>query len=93
MSIFRQYVVPALILVVFLVALVAASARSFLPGDMAAPAPIEGEPVGLVSQDKLVEGSEPLHLGQFYIGQFHLGQFYIGQFYIGQFCIGQFSID
>ncbi|WP_045053948.1 hypothetical protein [Aliterella atlantica] len=41
MTIFRQYVLPFLIVLVFFVALVAVSARIFLPSDMAAPAPIE----------------------------------------------------
>lgn len=41
MAIFRQYIAPLLIVLVFLVALVAVAARSFLPADMAAPAPIE----------------------------------------------------
>lgn len=41
MAIFRQYVAPFLIVLVFLVALVAVGARSFLVSDMAAPAPIE----------------------------------------------------
>ncbi|NES82180.1 MAG: hypothetical protein F6K10_12695 [Moorea sp. SIO2B7] len=41
MAFFRQYITPLLVLLVFLVALVAVSARSFLPSDMAAPAPIE----------------------------------------------------
>jgi Na+-transporting methylmalonyl-CoA/oxaloacetate decarboxylase gamma subunit len=41
MSIFRQYIAPFLIVLVFLVALLAVSARIFLPSDMAAPAPIE----------------------------------------------------
>ncbi|MCL1472115.1 hypothetical protein [Argonema antarcticum] len=41
MAFFREYVTPFLILLVFLVALVAVSARIFLPSDMAAPAPIE----------------------------------------------------
>lgn len=41
MAIFRQYILPFLIVIVFLVSLVAVSARAFLPGDMAAPAPIE----------------------------------------------------
>ncbi|MBD2300122.1 hypothetical protein H6G80_16095 [Nostoc sp. FACHB-87] len=41
MSIIRQYIAPLLVLLVFLVALVAVSARIFLPADMAAPAPIE----------------------------------------------------
>ncbi|GAB4377206.1 MAG: hypothetical protein Kow00121_26010 [Elainellaceae cyanobacterium] len=41
MAIFRQYIAPFLIVLVFLVALLAVSARIFLPADMAAPAPIE----------------------------------------------------
>ncbi|MBD0344178.1 MAG: hypothetical protein ICV63_04985 [Coleofasciculus sp. Co-bin14] len=41
MAFFRQYVAPFLIVLVFLVALLAVSARIFLPSDMAAPAPIE----------------------------------------------------
>ncbi len=39
MAIFRQYIAPFLIVLVFLVALLAVTARSFLPADMAAPAP------------------------------------------------------
>jgi hypothetical protein len=41
MNFFRQYISPLIIFLVFLVALVAVSARIFLPADMAAPAPIE----------------------------------------------------
>jgi hypothetical protein len=41
MAIFRQYIAPFLIVLVFLVALLAVSARIFLPSDMAMPAPIE----------------------------------------------------
>ncbi len=41
MAIFRQYVLPFAIVFVFFIALVAVSARIFLPSDMAAPAPIE----------------------------------------------------
>ncbi|HEY9603779.1 MAG TPA: hypothetical protein V6C85_19345 [Allocoleopsis sp.] len=41
MAIFRQFIAPFLIVLVFLVALLAVSARIFLPSDMAAPAPIE----------------------------------------------------
>ena len=41
MSIFRQYIAPLLIVLVFVVALLAVSARIFLPNDMAAPAPVE----------------------------------------------------
>ena len=39
MAIFRQYIAPILTLIIFLIALIAVSARIFLPGDMAAPAP------------------------------------------------------
>jgi hypothetical protein len=39
MRIFRQYIAPFAIVVVFLIALLAVSARIFLPSDMAAPAP------------------------------------------------------
>ncbi|MBD2356186.1 hypothetical protein H6G41_16395 [Tolypothrix sp. FACHB-123] len=41
MAIFRQYIAPLLVVLVFILALVAVSARIFLPSDMAAPAPIE----------------------------------------------------
>lgn len=41
MAIFRQYIAPFLIVLVFLVALLSVTARIFLPSDMAAPAPIE----------------------------------------------------
>ncbi len=41
MALFRQYVAPLLIVLVFLVALLAVSSRIFLAEDMAAPAPIE----------------------------------------------------
>ena len=48
MAIFRQYIAPLLAVLVFVFALVAVSARIFLPSDMAAPAPIEE--VGINSQ-------------------------------------------
>jgi hypothetical protein len=41
MAIIRQYIAPFLAILVFTLALVAVSARIFLPSDMAAPAPIE----------------------------------------------------
>jgi hypothetical protein len=41
MTVFRQFIAPLLIVLVFVVALVAVGARIFLPSDMAAPAPIE----------------------------------------------------
>ena len=42
MTFFRQYIAPFLIVLIFLVALVSVSIRTFLPSDMAAPAPIDG---------------------------------------------------
>jgi hypothetical protein len=41
MAFFRQYIAPLIVVLVFVFALVTVSARLFLPGDMAAPAPIE----------------------------------------------------
>ncbi|MBD1834177.1 MULTISPECIES: hypothetical protein [Cyanophyceae] len=41
MAIIREYIAPFLAIFIFLIALVAVSARIFLPSDMAAPAPIE----------------------------------------------------
>jgi hypothetical protein len=41
MAIFRQYIAPLIVVLIFLLALVAVSVRIFLPADMAAPAPIE----------------------------------------------------
>ncbi|MEM6447414.1 MAG: hypothetical protein AAF704_12750 [Cyanobacteria bacterium P01_D01_bin.123] len=40
-AILRQYIFPLLVVLTFLFALVVVSARSFLPDDMAQPAPIE----------------------------------------------------
>ncbi|MBF2037190.1 MAG: hypothetical protein IGR92_17350 [Leptolyngbyaceae cyanobacterium T60_A2020_046] len=45
MAFFRSYIAPLLIVLTFLVAMLAVSARIFLPSDMLAPAPIE-TPVG-----------------------------------------------
>ncbi len=50
MSIIRSYVIPFLILIVFLVAMLAVSARIWLPSDMLAPAPIDGDELAMVSQ-------------------------------------------
>lgn len=47
MSFFRSYIAPLLIVLTFLIAMLAVSARIFLPSDMMAPAPIE-EPTGQV---------------------------------------------
>ncbi|MGD1854705.1 MAG: hypothetical protein ACFB2W_10670 [Leptolyngbyaceae cyanobacterium] len=50
MSIIRSYVIPFLILVVFLVAMVAVSARIWLPSDMLAPAPIDGDELAMLGK-------------------------------------------
>jgi hypothetical protein len=47
MNFFRQYISPFLILAMFLLALAAVSSRAFLDSDMAAPAPVNVEEVGL----------------------------------------------
>lgn len=59
MAIFRQYILPFLIVLVFGVALLAVSARIFLPEDMAAPAPIteielDSQPAAKVDLDAVV---------------------------------------
>ena len=61
MTIIRQYIAPLIAILVFFVALVAVSARIFLPADMAAPAPIE-EPIA----DKQAAGVNPIFLGFIY---------------------------
>jgi hypothetical protein len=43
MSFFRQYIAPFLVVMLFSVALLAVSARIFLPEDMAQPAPLTEE--------------------------------------------------
>lgn len=48
MAFLRAYVAPLLIVLTFVVAMVAVSARIFLPSDMMAPAPIE-ESIGKVT--------------------------------------------
>ena len=55
MSFFRSYIAPLLIVLIFAVAMLAVSARMFLPSDMMAPAPIE-EPLssaGMTSTARL----------------------------------------
>jgi hypothetical protein len=49
MRFFRAYIAPLLIVLTFLVAMVAVSARIFLPSDMMAPAPVEGIPAAASS--------------------------------------------
>ncbi|MFH7245120.1 MAG: hypothetical protein ACHWZW_19975 [Spirulina sp.] len=52
MSFFRSYIAPLLIVLIFAVAMLAVSARIFLPSDMMAPAPLE-EPVSTLPTDLL----------------------------------------
>ncbi len=67
MSFFRSYIAPLLIVLIFAVAMLAVSARIFLPSDMMAPAPIEETvstrpPVPLSSRDGLAPDlSELIH--------------------------------
>ncbi|MEO1133195.1 MAG: hypothetical protein AAFX40_10870 [Cyanobacteria bacterium J06639_1] len=49
-AIIRQYVFPFLVLLTFIFALVVVSARSFLPEDMAQPAPIDPVSAVLVAR-------------------------------------------
>jgi len=42
MAFFRAYIAPLFIVLIFVVAMVAVSARIFLPSDMMAPAPVDG---------------------------------------------------
>ncbi len=58
MTIIRQYIAPLIAILVFFAALVAVSARIFLPADMAAPAPIEE-----VSPKKQAAAVNPIFLG------------------------------
>ena len=48
MTFFRSYIAPLLIVLTFVIAMVAVSARIFLPSDMMAPAPVE-ESIGVVA--------------------------------------------
>jgi hypothetical protein len=53
MAIIRQYIAPFLAILVFTLALVAVSARIFLPSDMAAPAPTEEVGVSFIPETGL----------------------------------------
>ena len=59
-AILRQYVIPALIFAVFLFTLVVVSARSFIPGDMAQPAPIDGDELSLLSPQSVSLADAPI---------------------------------
>lgn len=51
MGFFRQYIAPLFIFLIFAVALLAVSARIFLPSDMMAPAPV-AEPVSVIQGER-----------------------------------------
>ena len=59
MAFFRSYVAPFLIVLVFLVAMLAVSARIFLPSDMMATAPIEDVPTGDAATPDVAVGQMP----------------------------------
>ena len=56
MGFFRQYIAPLFIVLIFAIALLATSARIFLPSDMMAPAPIEGDELALLSKTLISDG-------------------------------------
>ncbi|EDX84361.1 hypothetical protein S7335_2058 [Synechococcus sp. PCC 7335] len=60
MGFFRQYIAPLFIVLIFAIALLAVSARIFLPSDMMAPAPIE-EPISVLLEHDYVS-TNPMHL-------------------------------
>ncbi|MGB0560449.1 MAG: hypothetical protein ACPGVO_01420 [Spirulinaceae cyanobacterium] len=47
---FRQFIAPLFVVLIFIVALVAVSARIFLPGDLQAPAPVSDADRAAVSR-------------------------------------------
>lgn len=55
MAILRQFIAPLIAVLIFSLALVAVSARIFLPSDMAAPAPIEEDGVGRLENSTFQE--------------------------------------
>ena len=55
MSIIRSYVIPFLILIVFLIAMLAVSARIWLPSDMMASAQIYGEELVMAARELLYD--------------------------------------
>lgn len=63
MSFLREYIAPLLIVLVFLISLLAVSARIFLPTDMAAPAPIEE----ISPQDKQAQGLNAENIASLFV--------------------------
>lgn len=62
MQFFRQYISPLLIFLIFLLALVAVSARIFLPSDMIAPAPVSVENVNRYMPQSVIWQQSPSKL-------------------------------
>ncbi len=60
MAFFRQYIAPLIVVLLFAVALVAASARIFLPDDMAGPAQMEEVAPAAPSVSSLPIASTPI---------------------------------
>ncbi len=54
MGFFRQYIAPLFIVLIFAIALLATSARIFLPSDMMAPAPMSPAPTEQLSTQQPV---------------------------------------
>jgi hypothetical protein len=60
MNIIRQYIAPLIAVIIFFIALVATSARIFLPADMAAPAPIDqGVGFNVNGEENLLSAMSP----------------------------------
>ncbi len=59
MTFFRQYIAPFFIVLIFLVALLAVSARIFLPADMAQPAPTEDMAAGQLQPGNYGHNTNP----------------------------------
>lgn len=56
MAFFRAYIAPLFIVLIFVVAMVAVSARIFLPSDMVAPAPVESQEISRQVPTAVVQG-------------------------------------
>lgn len=55
MAFFRQFIAPLFIVIIFAIALLAVSARIFLPSDMAAPAPVAEEVSSVDSESAIAD--------------------------------------
>lgn len=59
MQFIRQYVTPAIVVIIFIIALVAVSARIFLPSDMLSPAPVDEHGPQKPMTDAFTPNDEP----------------------------------